>query len=93
MEFDLWQVDFDVLRNVDVRTVDPDTLTDIRDVKIDKSLPGDTDICPGDQRISDFVRQIQNPYCFKVGKVLVSVGFSRDGVTLEQRMKHYLTTL
>ena len=27
MEFDLWQVDFDVLRNVDVRTVDPDTLT------------------------------------------------------------------
>ena len=40
MEFDLWQVDFDVLRNVDVRTVDPDTLTDIRDVKIDKSLPG-----------------------------------------------------
>ena len=86
MEFDLWQVDFDVLRNVDVRTVDPDTLTDIRDVKIDKSLPGD-------QRISDFVRQIQNPYCFKVGKVLVSVGFSRDGVTLEQRMKHYPTTL
>ncbi len=86
MEFDLSQVDFDVLRNVDVRTVDPDTLTDIRDVKIDKSLPGD-------QRISDFVRQIQNPYCFKVGKVMVSVGFSRDGVTLEQRMKHYLTTL
>ena len=86
MEFDLWQVDFDVLRNVDVRTVDPDTLTDIRDVKIDKSLPGD-------QRITDFVRQIQNPYCFKVGKVMVSVGFSRDGVTLEQRMNHYLTTL
>lgn len=86
MEFDLSQVDFDVLRNVDVRTVDPDTLTDIRDIKIDKSLSGD-------QRISDFVRQIQNPYCFKVGKVLVSVGFSGDGVTLQQRMKHYLATL
>lgn len=79
-------MEFDVLRNVDVRTVDPDTLTDIRNIKIDKSLPVD-------QRISDFVHQIQNPYCFKVGKVLVSVGFSGDGVTLEQRMKHYLATL
>ena len=42
----------DEMESVDVRTVDINTLTDIRDVKIDKSLPGD-------QRISDFVRQIQ----------------------------------
>ena len=36
---DLSKVDFEALRNVDIREVDPDTLVDIREVKIDQSLP------------------------------------------------------
>ena len=43
--------------------------------------------------MAEFVRQVKNPYCFKVGKVAVSVGYSGDGVTFEQRMEHYLQTL
>lgn len=85
-EFDLSQVDFEVLRQVDVRTVDPDTLVDIKELDIDKTLPRE-------QRMAEFVRQVKNPYCFKVGKVAVSVGYSGDGVTFEQRMEHYLQTL
>lgn len=84
--FDLSQVDFEVLRQVDVRTVDPDTLVDIKELDIDKTLPRE-------QRMAEFVRQVKNPYCFKVGKVAVSVGYSGDGVTFEQRMEHYLQTL
>lgn len=86
MEFDLSQVDFDALRQVDVRTVDLDTLVDINDVKIDEEWPRE-------KRIAEFVRQIKNPYCFKVGKVAVSVGFSDDQVTFEQRMEQYLQSL
>lgn len=85
-EFDLSQVDFGALRKVDVRTVDPDTLVDIKELDIDKTLPRE-------QRMAEFVRQVKNPYCFKVGKVAVSVGYSGDGVTFEQRMEHYLQTL
>ena len=72
--FDLSQVDFEALRQVDVRTVDPDTLVDIKELDIDKTLPRE-------QRMAEFVRQVKNPYCFKVGKVAVSVGYSGDGVT------------
>lgn len=85
-EFDLSQVDFETLRQVDVRTVDPDTLVDIKELDIDKTMPRE-------QRMAEFVRQVKNPYCFKVGKVAVSVGYSGDGVTFEQRMEHYLQTL
>lgn len=85
-EFDISQVDFETLKQVDVRTVDPDTLVDIRELKIDGTLPGE-------QRMMEFIRQVKNPYCFRVGKVAVSVGFTDDGVTFEQRMDHYLQTL
>lgn len=85
-EFNLSPVDLEALKQVDVRTVDPDTLVDIRDICIDKEQPKE-------QRMADFLRQIKNPYCFKVGKVAVSVGFSNDGVTFEQRMERYLQTL
>ena len=86
MGFDLSQVDFEALKKVDVRTVDPEELVDIREIKIDRELPRE-------QRMAEFVRQVKNPYCFKVGKVAVSVGFSNDGVTFEQRMGHYLQIL
>lgn len=85
-DFTLSKVDFETLRQVDVRTVDPDTLVDIGEIKIGKNLSRE-------ERITEFVRQIKNPFCFKVGKVAVSVGYSGDGVTFEQRMEHYLHTL
>lgn len=85
-DFTLSKVDFETLRQVDVRTVDPDTLVDISELKIGKNLPRE-------ERMTEFVRQIKNLFCFKVGKVAVSVGYSGDGVTFEQRMEHYLHTL
>lgn len=80
------KLDLQALKQVDVRTVDPATLVDIREIDIDTSLVKE-------ERMRKFVRQVKNPYCFKVGKVAVSVGFSNDGVTFEQRMEHYLQTL
>jgi len=85
-EFDVTQLDFEKLRQVDVRTVDPATLVDIRDIEIDRSLPKE-------ERQREFLKQIKNPYCFRVGKVAVSVSFAQNGVSFEQRMNHYLQAL
>lgn len=44
-------------------------LVDIRDVVIDKSLPLE-------ERVRSYVEQIKNPYCFKVGDVVVRVSYA-----------------
>lgn len=44
-------------------------LVDIRDVKIDRSLPSE-------ERIKSFIEQIKNPYQFKVGNTVVRVSFA-----------------
>ena len=71
------------MRNVDVRTVDLDTLRDIRDVNINVELPKE-------ERMLDFLRQIGNPYCYRHGKYVVKVSFTDTDVTLEERMLSYL---
>lgn len=53
-----------------------EALVDIRDVRVNKALPRE-------QRISEFVRQIKNPYLFKCGQFTVHVGFTANGVSLE----------
>ena len=77
------QESLEVMRSVDVRTVDPATLRDIRDVKIDTELPKE-------ERILDFIRQIGNPYCYRHGKYVVKVSYADTDVTLEQRLVNYM---
>mgnify|MGYP001102039423 CR=1 FL=1 len=72
--------------DTDLSQMDFDTLREVDILKIDQTLPKE-------QRMADFIRQVKNPYCFKVGKVAVSVGFANNGVTFEQQMGYYLQTL
>ena len=74
------------LKDVDIRTIDPAELVDIRDVLIKQDLPKP-------ERMIDFIRQIRNPYCFKCGKIVVKVRFADTDVTLDDRMESYLRTL
>ena len=74
------------MKNVDIRTVDRESLVDIHDVKTDRTLPKE-------ERIKSFVEQIKNPYCFKCGEVVVKMTFSDTEATLEDRMEHYLRSL
>ena len=64
-------------------TIDRDELVDIRDVKVNTSLPKR-------ERAIDFIRQIGNPYCYKHGKYVVKVGFSDTEVSLEERLAEYI---
>ena len=77
------QEELEVMKNVDIRTVNPATLRDIRDVKINTDLPKA-------QRIQDYIRQIGNPYCYRHGKYVVKISFADTDVTLEERLQAYI---
>ncbi len=61
----------------------PDTLPDIRDVQVDKTLPKE-------ERIASFVKQIGDPYRFRCGDFIVNAVFSADGPTLEDCLQGIL---
>lgn len=75
--------EIEAMKNIDIRTVDINTLRDIRDVKVNTDLPKE-------ERVLDFIRQIGNPYCYRHGKYVVKISFADTDVTLEQRMLAYL---
>lgn len=62
---------------------DAGTLVDIRDVSVNKELSRD-------ERIAEFVQQIENPYHFKCGRFTVQASFSAEGATLEECIKGIL---
>ena len=76
----------DEMSRVDIQTVDPDTLVDIRDVEIDHELQKEA-------RVLNFIEKIKNPYCFKHGKVIVKVGFTDTEDTFENRFESYLRSV
>ena len=77
------QEELESMKNVDIRTVNPATLRDIRDVRINTALPKE-------QRIQDYIRQIGNPYCYRHGKYVVKISFADTNVTLEERLQAYI---
>ena len=77
------QEELEAMKNVDIRTVNPATLRDIRDVRINTALPKE-------QRIQDYIRQIGNPYCYRHGKYVVKISFANTEVTLEDRLLDYI---
>ena len=74
------------MRDVDIHSVDPDKLMDIRDTKvdIDKPLP---------DRVLDYLLQIHNPYCFLCGNILVKIEYSKTETTIEDCMEGFFRSL
>lgn len=63
-----------------------DQLVDIRDVKIDRSLPSE-------DRIKSFVEQIKNPYHFKVGSTVVRVAFADTKNTITDNFLNMIASM
>jgi len=76
----------EAVKNIDLATVDPDTLVDINDVVINTDLPRE-------ERVADFIKQIKNPYIYKCGKAIVKVSFADTSETLEDKLESYLLSL
>lgn len=77
------EIDLTEMKNVELTIADRDALIDIRDVKVDTTLPKR-------ERAVDFIRQIGNPYCYKHGKYVVKIVFSDSDITLEERLAGYI---
>ena len=74
------------MKEIDIRTVDPDTLVDIKTVTVNTDLPID-------ERKKDYIRQVKNPYCFKCGKVVVKMSVSETTATLEDQLENFFRNL
>ena len=70
------------LKNIGIEQCEQDQLVDLRSVSIDKSRP-----VP--ERMCSFVKQIKNPYLFKVDDITVKVEFS-SGKSLEDSLLSFL---
>lgn len=68
------------MKAVDIRIVEPESLVDINKIHIDEKLDGES-------RREEFIRQVKNPYCFRVGKIIVKASYSGNGVSLNERFE------
>lgn len=75
--------DLESMKKVDLQSVDRNSLVDLQEISIDQSLPIE-------QRVKDFVAKVKNPYCFKVGDVVVKVAFNHDGNSFEEQFEKML---
>ena len=78
--------DIDMLKSVDVRSVDKSSLVDLDTVHIDESKPVQ-------ERVLSFLDQIQNPYCFRIGDVAIKVNYKSDGPSFQQNFEDFLRTV
>lgn len=74
------------LAEVDICTVPKESLVDIRDVKIDPSKKRA-------ERISDYIRQVKNPYCFQCNGIIVKMNFCQGDETLEEKLAGYFLSV
>ena len=77
----LTREELDAMASVDIRTVDIDTLTDLRDIEIDT------------RKLASFAKQTKNLYVHRIGDYVVKVKFQKEGATIDDKMEEYLKRL
>lgn len=83
---DISEEKLDAMAAVDIRTVDINMLTDIRDVKIDTKLPVE-------EKLASFARQTNNIYVHRMGDYVIKVRFQKEGAGIDDKMEEYLRHL
>lgn len=63
-----------------------ESLVDIRDVKIDRSLPME-------ERVKSYVEQVKNPYMFKVGNTVVRVSYADTNKTMNDNFVNMIAAM
>ena len=82
-------MDIQTLRTMaetDINTISKESLIDIKDVTIDMEKGKQ-------ERISEFFRQIKNPYCFVCNGMIVKMHFNGSEKTLEEKLDSYFLSL
>lgn len=78
--------ELEAMASLDVRTVDIDSLTDLRNIKIDASLPVE-------RKIELLSEQTDNLYMYRIGDFAVKVSFQKEGASMEEKLEEYLKYL
>ena len=63
-----------------------DSLVDIRDIKIDRSLPLE-------ERVRSYLEQIKNPYKFRVGETAVRVSYANNQTTINDSFANLIASM
>lgn len=89
----MWQQEFFIggmsleeLQLVDIRAVKPEDVVDIQQIKIDDGLSQQ-------EKRREFIRQVKNPDCFCVGKVIVKASYSGNGISLNERFEELMMSV
>lgn len=73
------------MSRISIHDVAPALLQDILEVEIS----GET----ATQRLENYMAQVGNPYCFRVGKTPVRISFKSCEETLDKKIKAYFSGL
>ncbi len=76
----------DDMKNIDIRTVDKNTLVDLKDISINPNAAPE-------EKTAEFVKQIKNPYCFLCSGYAVKLEFAQSNRTIEDCFSDYIYTL
>ena len=78
--------DLEAMQNIDIRTVEPSTLVNIRDINIDPDLPFE-------EKVADYLAQIKNAYCFKCDDVIIKITHAQTTATIDDCMEGFYRAL
>jgi hypothetical protein len=71
------------MREVDINTIDPASVTEASEINIDISLPVE-------ERLASYIDQVENPYFIKVGKVIVKMNFPNTDKRANDCFERYM---
>ncbi len=73
-------------KETDIKDLDKSELVDIRDVKIDSKKPYLI-------RIISYINQVRNPYCYRVGDVVVRVSYAGKDKTFTDSFTEMISSM
>lgn len=74
------------MKNVDIKSVNPNELVDLESIMVSNQHSKE-------ERINNYIEQIKNPYCFRVGKIIVKVDFTEGGRTFQENLESALKAM
>jgi len=77
------KAELEKMRQMDIQSVDIDTLVDIRNVEIDVKLDKK-------EKIQMYLEQVKNPYCVRYKNIKIQMQFNDEGQSLDEKMEQYL---
>lgn len=75
----------DTMSHIRPKDIAPELLQDILEVKVS----GETT----SERLENYIAQVGNPYCFRVGNTPVRISFKSCEETLDKKIKEYFLGL